>query len=1194
MKNNLIQNFYIVGLSPNDFFQIKKNNKGEFLNIFQNKKKISLNPKIISKFPPKNSNFNSIKDELIINHCFPNGLNILNLEIEKKSPTHFEFELDNLLFNYSIEERNIYSKMYFTCLEIYEPLIKYFKYKKEIIDLLKNSTKKKYEIINDTEELDEKCGSIYIPKVICFASVLPYYKELNNILGIIYELYSDNSNNSNILPIEKLIEQIVLSLPIPLMANTHIELLFKLCNSDNNLTKINSGSEFYKISFPLFNYKERNLRVYYTDNISILFDCFSSIDDIIKIFKYIILEIPILFFCENKTILSSIIEIFISLLSPFEYVLPYISILPKKNYGFISTEKKFLFGINEKYNKNFFMMNDIEIDKNIIIVNLNKNKNETKIEEIMNEINEENNNFFIIEDDLEIENDNGIDCIKNDYVIYNGYKTELINVEFPSIKRKNLYEDIYNYVYKSKSKKNEEDDYNYKIQGYFYKFFVYLLAGYTDYYLNSKYFYESIKSKNCGNEILYKKNNENEINDFNFVKEIFNFEEFIYKSPKDSQLFYFVFFQTKMFVNFLRQRIYLNDKINSMAYKQFDQLTFLKKHEEYRKKKENKGIYEEFKKKPQLKSKQEKIKEISILINNFNDDEKEQLIYKEKKIILIKYAQHINTKEEKKNKDNKSKSKNKKIVVNNVEVKKDIPFFINYCLFPKLLYDDECFNMKYENIFFMHGIEMPNSKTIEDFKFICSKNNDEYYQLRRYIFPPALIDKLPSTNYSKVNFEVTSYYYIYFNWIILLCSSLWYCEPIERIIRLEEILVILDKLNYIEKIVLELLYITFLKYGNKFQCIKVHEKITNFYGYPNYLFLNLLCIKLCEKENENDINTYKKSIKYDNDENKKEEKIYYFKDRSLILGLESFIQKRISMPTKASNFTHHRVTRSTTNILLNPRITKKPSINKNIIKENNYKEKIVFSSEQYCSKCQCYNSFDFEEIKKQKISKISFYYKCSKCNTIKNDVTIKYQILLYNKRKKELFITKMGEFKLLPPNRLYQELMYHLTSKKDWVINVENIFTEKQINLINFIYYFSTEGLSFDFLIPFKTLSDESIELIQNNLGAIISDINRRRFSVLEINEYDKINKSLTMNTENEDFIPIDISNYDHFNKYFDLVPCLINYYYDIYDLNENEGEVINDTNEGEGIDDNVQDEDNNKNIDNDNQNYFTINPNKK
>ena len=78
------------------------------------------------------------------------------------------------------------------------------------------------------------------------------------------------------------------------------------------------------------------------------------------------------------------------------------------------------------------------------------------------------------------------------------------------------------------------------------------------------------------------------------------------------------------------------------------------------------------------------------------------------------------------------------------------------------------------------------------------------------MFPPALIDKLPSTNNSKINFEISSSNYIYFNWIILLCCSLWYCEPIERIIRLEEILVMLDKLNYIEEIVLKLLYITFL------------------------------------------------------------------------------------------------------------------------------------------------------------------------------------------------------------------------------------------------------------------------------------------------------------------------------------------------------------------------------------------------
>ena len=106
--------------------------------------------------------------------------------------------------------------------------------------------------------------------------------------------------------------------------------------------------------------------------------------------------------------------------------------------------------------------------------------------------------------------------------------------------------------------------------------------------------------------------------------------------------------------------------------------------------------------------------------------------------------------------------------------------------------------------------------------------------------------------------------------------------------------------------------------------------------------------------------------------------------------------------------------------------------------ESNYKERILFSSEQFCKKCKCYNSFDFEEVKKQKLSKINYTYKCIKCKSLKNDVIIKYQVLLQNKKRNELYITKMGEFKLLPPNRLYQELMFHLTAKEEWKINIDN------------------------------------------------------------------------------------------------------------------------------------------------------------
>ena len=106
-----------------------------------------------------------------------------------------------------------------------------------------------------------------------------------------------------------------------------------------------------------------------------------------KIFKYIILEIPLLFFCKNKNVLSLFIDNFISLLNPFCYVLPHISLLPYELYGLINSEQKFIFGINEEYSKAFFEDNNIDLDKSIVIVQLNHlKKNESKIIEIIKNI----------------------------------------------------------------------------------------------------------------------------------------------------------------------------------------------------------------------------------------------------------------------------------------------------------------------------------------------------------------------------------------------------------------------------------------------------------------------------------------------------------------------------------------------------------------------------------------------------------------------------------------------------------------------------------------------------------------------------------------------------------------------------------------------------------------------------------------
>ena len=162
-------------------------------------------------------------------------------------------------------------------------------------------------------------------------------------------------------------------------------------------------------------------------------------------------------------------------------------------------------------------------------------------------------------------------------------------------------------------------------------------------------------------------------------------------------------------------------------------------------------------------------------------------------------------------------------------------------------------------------------------------------------------------------------------------------------------------------------------------------------------------------------------------------------------------------------------------------------------------------------------------------------------------------------------------FKLLPPNRLYQELMLNLTSQKNWKINIDNIMNENQINLMNFLFYFSIEELSFDFLLPFKKISEEKIEIIQNNLCSVICDINKKRFSILGKVELNVINEDLVKNKENENFIPIDISNSDNFDKYFELAPCFNDNEENDYLLGENYQNEIN--------------------IDNDKKlNYFSIN----
>ena len=1052
MKYNLFQNFYIIGYSLSDFYSTKTKNIYTFQDIFTDSLNVKLNPKLISKFPSSIKNINSIPDDLVISHCFPNGLKILNNPFLISQLTHFEFNLENIPANYTEEDKFLYSKIYFNCLEFYEPLSQYLKLKKEI---LSQSTKNKIQIEPDKtskENIDIK--NYYLPKIICFASLFPYSNEIKEILYNIYNFYrnniiTDNNNINNLLSIEKIVEQIIMKTPLPFSSNAQTIISFKLNNIKKNIQSID------KIKFPVYNLKESYIKNYTTISFGELFNYF-SIEDIMKIFKYIILEIPLLFFCKNKNVLSLFIDNFISLLNPFCYVLPHISLLPYELYGLINSEQKFIFGINEEYSKTFFEDNNIDLDKSIVIVQLNHlKKNESKIIEIIKNI-EAEECLVINEKIKQKENDKNTE----ENIFFNNQYINLLNIELPSKAKKKAISKMNNLITLIKKKGDLSDikylyeqKFNYHIQHIFFKFFIYLMAGYTDYLLNSKFFSFNIKNKDNGENIRFKNTDED------FIKEIFNLNEFILSKSKD-ELFYIAFCKTKLFFNFFREKIYSNNALNKVRYELFDEFIFLKKHKDFRKKKENKGLYENLSKHT---IEQESITQnYEIIINNelfYTKQEITELIKDNNQYkLLTSYGQNII-----------SKNKKNKLIENPN---------ISYYIFPKLIFDDSFFDEKYENLFQSHNINIPGMGIIDELKkrsIVFSDTNTKY---RKYMHINEIISKLPLTNNSQENFEITYKNYIYYSWLILQSCSLWYCEQRERNIRIDKILEILNKLDYVEEQVLYFLFINIYKYGNKYHFIKLHKINLKYYGYSNYYFLYLLYNKIKEKENKEypDIN----SIEENNEENiiesdEEKEDEYILKRRYLI---------------------------NTDNQLIKD-LLKKGNYRRRNSELNNDKEEIVFSTEQFCEKCgNVINIIPDEIIKNKLVSNLDFYkYKCEKCNGNEYDIVIKYQKLLSNLNKKEAIIVGEGEFKLCTTYKFYLNILYFFQKRKKYELNIENIFNEKDINLILIIFYFSVLNLSFDFLLPYK--NDET-----NNT-----------------------NSKNEENKENNEFVPIKI-NYDNDDVY--------------------------------------------------------------
>jgi hypothetical protein len=221
-------------------------------------------------------------------------------------------------------------KIYYTCY-VFDEAIDYYQ-------------KTKYDGQNETFNL-------HTQKALVISSFFQFYVEFHSILQAIKKYIENNLIG---FELEKMIHSLVFDIPAPIPGMSKVSYnyssLFDITFELNPINKIPKSNAEIKILFNLM-----------------------KINQVIHILKYIILEIPIIFFCQDKYTLANVIKSFEEILFPFTYPYPVITILPKTYYKSLEKLDCFLAGINQKYTNDFFEVNNINLnDKEYVIVSLSE------------------------------------------------------------------------------------------------------------------------------------------------------------------------------------------------------------------------------------------------------------------------------------------------------------------------------------------------------------------------------------------------------------------------------------------------------------------------------------------------------------------------------------------------------------------------------------------------------------------------------------------------------------------------------------------------------------------------------------------------------------------------------------------------------------------------------------------------------
>ena len=788
--NNLIDYFLILGLEPSIAM-----NKWLYENDLDNLQKLykdKLKPKILSSFPCFEKHTIAF-DDSILNHCFPDGFNLMMSPFKPK-PKVFSFILDNNYFNLN------YPQKYLTCFLFYENISGYrmlYEQNQRITKELQNPDSQ-YNMIPEPQEVikDLKCPKIYIPKCLLIMSLYPYFGEFEKILTEIYS-YSINLTNGEIkeeekkddsnkklkksqtfnrkkakkimgeinLPIDKIVENLCIELPDPPRGVARLQ--YRI-NNEERIIKQNLMNEL-----PLVNINLKKL----------FFDY--DVEDIVSMYNYLFLETRILFFSSNVDILNIYIYGLLALLYPFQYQYQIVTILPEENFEIMESITPFIAGINQTFSDDFFDRRGYTLSDLVVVVDIDSNR--------LCRINEEStvpkfpkSNGNNLKSKLQKVADKYLGDLKKQ-AKKRRVETKKGRTNTVLVDKINSQDKIIRGTSKKGTKsenevlssfideENEElfnnfnidYDFNREINEIFFNFNATLLANYSK-FLNLDFYSSNIMP--CL-EILFK------------------VEEYLKIIPTTDKPFYDKFIsETQIFGDFLYLRMIPKNSKEKIRILLFDE-------------KINENSTGIFSKPPPM------------IFTNCQD-------YKFKEIRKINGPRELN----KEDLDYYNNLKNRKklleygILLSNINKNK---LSFKYPIFPKLTT-----KLLFQN---MLDYSPPNNW------------ND--------IIDNINVDIISKSHLSGVNLRQSDMKnYVFLCWMQMWAATFWYCEEIEKKYRFQELLKVLDRSQCYDMEIFNILFEAVSAYGQDYMVLKLYDLILKQHLNPSYK-VHSIVMKIIEKQN---------------------------------------------------------------------------------------------------------------------------------------------------------------------------------------------------------------------------------------------------------------------------------------------------------------------------------------------------------